>query len=227
MSTIYVARTASGKHTRPDAAPAQPRATQGLPDRSTGAAEPPSMWLLRILVGLTVLSSCHLRAGYDAAARATGPLQAVMAQAQVSRTTGVVELPPDHGHNYAVEAGFGNATFTLNGLLAIHDVTSTSFTAGAGTLTATLGANVRWSVLRWHGLSPSLAAGPARVMVLDRTTGERTWGNGLRFAAGAYYRYGPIAVYAEGYREVVAFSGGPATGTSTLDGLGVGLVLQP
>jgi hypothetical protein len=185
------------------------------------------MWVVQALIALTVLASCHVRMGADAAARATGPLQAVMAQGTVSRTTGVVSLPPDNGHNYALEAGFGNGTFTCNGLVAVHDVTSTSFTPGAGTLVATLGANVRWSVLRWHGLVPSLGAGPARVMLVDRTTGERTWGNGLRFAGGAYYQLGPVALYADLYREVVAFSGGAATGTSVLDGLTLGVVLQP
>jgi len=109
----------------------------------------------------------------------------------------------------------------------VHDVTSTSFTPGAGYLATTLGANVRWTMLRWHGLSPSLGAGPARVLLLDRTTGERTWGNGLRFAAGAYYRVGPVAIYGDLYREIAAFSGGPATGTSTLDGITLGVALQP
>lgn len=188
------------------------------------------MWFLQALVMLTVLTSCHLRAGFDAAGRTTGPLQAVMSQATVSRTTGVVNLPTDNGHNYDLEAGFGNATITCNGVLAVHDVTSSSFTPGAGSLAATLGANVRWSVLRWHGLTPSLAAGPVRTMLLDRTTGDRTWGNGVRFAAGAYWHpklLGPLAIYGDVYREVIVFSDGPANGTSRIDGVTVGLALQP
>lgn len=185
------------------------------------------MRLAQILIALTVLASCHLRLGADAAARSTGPLAAVMTQATVSRATGVVSLPPDGGRNYAMEAGVGNDTFTANALVAVHDVTSTSFTAGTGSLAATVGVDVRWRVLRWHGLSPSLAAGPARVVLVDRTTGDRSWGNGLRFGAGAQYQLGRIAIYADAYREIVAFSDGPATGTSTLDGVTVGLSLQP
>jgi hypothetical protein len=181
---------------------------------------------VQALVALVVLSSCHLRAGMDAASRASGPLHNLMAQSSLSRD-GVLNLPPAGGRNYALETGFGNQTMTFNSLLAVHDVTSTSFTPGAGYLATTLGANVRWAMLRWKGLSPSLAAGPARVLLLDRTTGDRTWGNAVRFGAGVYYRLGPIAVYGDVYREAVAFSGGAAQGTTTLDGVTIGLALEP
>jgi hypothetical protein len=149
-----------------------------------------------------------------------------MSQSTLSRD-GVLNLPPTGGRNYALEAGFGTEMLTFNGLLAVHDVRSTSFTPGAGYLTTTLGGNVRWAVLHWHGLSPSLAAGPARVLLLDRTTGDQTWGNAVRFGAGAQYRLGPIALYADIYREAVAFSGGPAQGTTMLDGVTFGLALEP
>lgn len=170
-----------------------------------------------------VATGCHLRAGLDATSRASGPLHSAMSQSTVSRSDGVINLPPAGGRNYSLEAGLGNKTVTFNSLLAVHDVTSTSFTPGAGTLAATLGANVRWSMLHWKGLSPSLAAGPARMVLLDRTTGERTWGNGLRFGAGVQYRLGPIAIYGDLYREVVAFD----AGTTKLDGVTFGVALQP
>jgi hypothetical protein len=176
---------------------------------------------------VAVVAGCHLRLGMDAASRSTGPLQAVMRRSTVSRTDGVLNLPAANGRNYAIESGFGNRDITVSGLLAVHDVTSTSFTPGAGYLSATAGASVRWSMFRWKGVSPSLAAGPVRMMLLDRSSGERTWGNGLRFSAGAQYRVGPVAIYADVYREVVAFGAGAAEGTTSLDGLTVGLALQP
>lgn len=182
-----------------------------------------SVWLGLVIAAVT---GCHLRAGLDATSRSTGPLHAVMSQSTVSRSDGVINLPPSEGRNYAVEAGFGNKVITFNSAVAVHDVTSTSFTPGAGYLAATLGVNVRWSVFRWHRLSPSIAAGPARMMLLDRTTGERTWGNGVRFGGGAQYQLGPLAVYGELYREVIAFGGAPS-GTTSLDGITFGLALQP
>jgi hypothetical protein len=176
---------------------------------------------------LFVVTGCHLRAGYDAASRASGPLQAVMTRSSVSRSDGVINLPPVDGHNYALEAGFGNDTLTVNAVAVAHDVRSTSFTPGAGYLATTLGANVRWSAYRWKGLSSMVAAGPARVLLLDRTSGERTWGNAVRFGSGVQYQLGRIAIYGDWYREMIAFGGGAATGTTTLDGVTVGLALQP
>jgi hypothetical protein len=184
------------------------------------------MRCLRFAV-LVVVAGCHLRAGFDAASRSNGPLQAVMTHSSVSRSDGVLNLPPVNGRNYAIEAGFGNSTLTVNGVMAVHDVTSTSFTPGAGYLASTLGANVRWETYHWKGLSPTVAAGPARILLLDRTTGERTWGNALRFGSGVQYRLGPVAIYGDIYREIAAFSSGAATGTTTIDGMTIGLALQP
>jgi hypothetical protein len=82
-------------------------------------------------------------------------------------------------------------------------------------------------MFRWKGISPTLVAGPVRMLLLDRTTGARAWGNGVRFGAGVQYRLGPIAIYGDLYREVIAFSGGAAQGTTMLDGFTLGLALQP
>jgi hypothetical protein len=181
-------------------------------------------WIVLLVVAV---AGCHLRAGLDAASRANGPLQAVMARSSVSRTDGVINLPPADGRNYTLEAGFGNSTVTMSGLVAVHNVTSTSFTPGAGYLATTLGGSVRWMMLHWNGLSPTLAAGPARVMLLDRSSGERTWGNALRFSSGLSYKLGPVAVYGDVYREAVVFNSGAANGTTMLDGISVGLAIQP
>jgi hypothetical protein len=225
MSAMYAGVGGAARHTGATRAAAQ------LPRRYLDAGPPPAdvpdmrcSWLPVVVV---VLSACHLRAGLDATSRASGPLHTLMTQSTVTRSDGVLNLPTDNGRNYSLEAGFGNSTFTVNTVLAVHDVTSTSFTAGAGYLATTIGADVRWSMFRWKNLSPSLAAGPARMMLLDRTTGDRTWGNGVRFGAGAQYRLGPVAIYGDLYREVVAFGGGPADGTTTLDGITFGLALQP
>lgn len=180
---------------------------------------------MRFALLLAALTACHLRAGLDATSTANGPLHQAMSQSTVSRTNGVITLPPENGRNYSLEAGFGNKTFTVNSVLAVHDVTSTSFTPGSGMLAGTVGVNVRWRVFDWHHLSPSLAAGPARMMIMNRETGDRQWGNGLRFSGGAQYQLGPVAVFADAYREVAAFGAG--MGTTTLDGVTFGVALQP
>jgi hypothetical protein len=66
------------------------------------------------------------------------------------------------------------------------------------------------------------------MMLLDRSSGDRQWGNVLRFGVGAQYKLGPIAIYGDAYREIVAFNAdSAASGNTTLDGLTIGLALQP
>lgn len=154
-------------------------------------------------------------------------MHTLMHQQTLSRDSGVVNLPDTGGRNYNLEAGFGTKSLTVNSLLAVHDVNGGSFTPSNGYLSSTVGVNARWNVLDWHGLQPSIVAGPNRVMLLDRNSGEMTWGNSLRFGGGVQYRLGPVAVYGDAYREIISFSGGPAQGTTTLDGVTVGLALHP
>lgn len=174
------------------------------------------------------LTGCHLRAGYDAASRVNGPLHTLMASSTTSRSDGVTTLPTTDGHNYTLEAGFGLKSISVNGLIAVHNVTSSSFTPGGGYLASTFGLDVRWQIFDWHGFEPSLVAGPGRMMLLDRSSGDRQWGNVLRFGVGAQYKLGPIAIYGDAYREIVAFNAdSAASGNTTLDGLTIGLALQP
>ena len=182
---------------------------------------------MRLVVLLAVLTGCHLRGGFDAASRVNGPLHTLMSQSTVSRSDGVTNLPTDKPGSYALEAGFGTHTLTVNTVLAVHDVSSTSFTPGAGYIPATVGANVRWAALRWKGFEPTVAAGPVRMMLLDRTTGDRTWGNGIRAVAGVQYRLGPVALYGDLYHETIVFGGGVAQGTSQLDGVTFGVAVHP
>ncbi|HET9623648.1 MAG TPA: hypothetical protein VFP84_19885 [Kofleriaceae bacterium] len=173
-------------------------------------------------------TGCHLRAGFDAASRINGPLHTLMASSTTSQGSGVTNLPTEGGRNYALEAGFGTKTITVNGLLAVHDVTSNSFTPGAGYLATTFGANVRWQMFDWHGLEPSLVGGPARMMLLDRNSGDRQWGNALRFGVGLQYTLGPVALYGDVYRQIVAFNEDTAAaGNTTLDGVTIGIALHP
>lgn len=181
-----------------------------------------------VVSAVSVLPACSVRAGIDAASHINGPLHALQAAATVNRSDGVTNLPTQDGRNYTVEAGFGTSKISVNALVAVHDVTSNSFTPGAGYLATTFGANVRWNILDWHGLSPSIAAGPARMMLLDRQRGDAQWGNAMRFGGGAQYKLGPVAVYADLYREIVAFGdSSSAAGNTTLDGITIGVALTP
>ncbi|HEY0194747.1 MAG TPA: hypothetical protein VGC42_26725, partial [Kofleriaceae bacterium] len=109
--------------------------------------------VLAVVSTTMMVSACSVRAGFDAASSINGPIHALQAQSTVSRSDGVTNLPTEDGRNYTLEAGFGTSKITVNGLIAVHDVTSSSFTPGAGYLATTFGANVRWNIVNWHGLS--------------------------------------------------------------------------
>jgi hypothetical protein len=67
----------------------------------------------------------------------------------------------------------------------------------------------------------------ALAVLVDRTSGERTWGNALQGAAGLQLRLGPVAVYGDVYREMTSFRDGAASGATTIEGVTVGLAIQP
>src|SRR5690348_4294742 len=93
-----------GRPAHPDAPPRVRGGDATLPRRyldvAGRAADPLDMrCILAVVVAL--VAGCHLRVGMDAASRSTGPLQAVMTRSTVSRTDGVLNLPPANGRNYA------------------------------------------------------------------------------------------------------------------------------
>jgi len=178
-------------------------------------------------LALVVLAACHLRAGFDTATRSTGPLAAAIKHPNVTRTDGVVELPPVEGRNYSVGGGFGDRHITIGMSLSAHDATQASFAPGTGYLAMTAAIDLRWTIMRFAHIAPVVDVGPARMMLLDRTTGDRTWGNGLHFGGGVQLVFGRFAMFGAAYREVIVFDGGAAKGTSTLDGITVGLALTP
>ncbi len=176
---------------------------------------------------VVVLGACHVRAGYDTTARSSGPLAYAVKHPNVARQDGVLELPPTEGHNYSIAGGFGDRHLTVGLGLTAHDVTQASFAPGTGYLAMSAGIDLRWRVCEIAHIAPVIDVGPARMMLLDRSSGDMTWGNGIRFGGGAEVVFGRFAIYGDAYREVVAFDGGAAKGTSTLDGITIGLALTP
>lgn len=191
------------------------------------ARHAPNHEVMRLAVVALVLCACHVRAGFDTTARSSGPLAMAIKHPNVTRTDGVLELPPVEGRTYSIGGGFGDRHITIGMSLAAHDATQASFAPGTGYLAMTAAIDLRWTILRIAHLAPVLDVGPARMMLLDRNTGDRTWGNGLRFGGGLQLVFGRFAIYGDAYREVMVFDGGAAKGTSTLDGVTVGLALTP
>ena len=68
--------------------------------------------------------------------------------------------------------------------------------------------------------------GPAAGAVLDRTTGDHAFGEGVRFGALVSANVGPVGVFADLYETEMVFLSGAAQGTSKLTGLIVGVALR-
>ena len=185
------------------------------------------------LLALAVLAACHpvVSVGYDTRSTTRGPLAALSGRAIAQRQTSAAatdQAAPDGG-TYTLAVGGGARDFTISGTLTAHDVTGASFASPSDGspqyLTGAVGLDFGWTWLRWKALSTSLHAGPGRMVVLDRASGERSWGNGLHYGAGVAVSLKLVSLLADLHRDSFVFDDGPATGTSTMSGLTIGVAL--
>ncbi len=203
--------------------------------------------MLRWLVLATALTGCHpfVAAGYDMSTRVGGPLSSVVAApatpAARSTTAPTAPLPPASGSTYSLAVGGGAKNFSVEAGLQAQNVSSASFSLPSingveqGTIvdpgtphyiTATSDLLVRYTPLRFKYFSTNVYAGPGGALVFDRTSGNRSWGEEVRFGVGISTNLKWFAAFADVSRTVVVFADGPATGTSTIDGIMVGLALH-
>jgi len=204
--------------------------------------------MLRWLVLATALMGCHpfVAAGYDMSTRVGGPLSSVVAApatpaARSTTTTPAAPLPPTSGATYAFAFGGGSKNFAIEAGLQAQNVSSASFSLPSvngveqGTIvdpgtphyiTVTSNLLMRVTLLRTRFFSTNLYVGPGGALVFDRTTANRAWGEDLRYGVGVSANLKWFAAFADVSRTVVMFADGPATGTSTIDGIMVGLALH-
>jgi hypothetical protein len=194
------------------------------------------MFVMRALLLVIVVAACHptFSVGYDARPRVTGPLAGLRGQTVAPRTALVGAEPtvsPEPGGNYSLAIGGGAKDFTISAALHAHDASgSTVSLPAAGSpyyLDASANLDFSWSFLRWKMFSTNIHAGPTRNLLLDRSTGERSWGNGVRYGGGAALSVKFMTVFADYYNEAVAFNDGAAQGVSVISGVMVGVALRP
>jgi len=191
------------------------------------------MRLCCLSVVVVVLAGCHpyLAVGYDAHTTKRGPLADAMVQ-PIARSTSApaAALPEPDSKTYSGSLGGGTKNVVVAGTLLLHDVSSGSWAnPESGTphyVTATGAVDVSWSWLRWKLLSTALHGGPARTLLVDRTTGGTSWANGVRYGASAAVSLAIVTLYADLHRELVQFSDGPAEGTSSITGLTLGVAFH-
>ncbi|HUJ58970.1 MAG TPA: hypothetical protein VLX92_10770 [Kofleriaceae bacterium] len=175
---------------------------------------------MRLAVVAWLLVGCHpyIAAGYDPSAAVHGPLATTMT------------APSAQSYDAAI--GGGARDFTVELGLHAHEVSSQSFALPSATmtgpryLTSSASFDVTWTWLRWHHLSSGLHAGPAAMMLLDRTTGAVDWGKGVRYGARVGVTFSIVTAFVDFSRTAVGFDGGVAQGFSDVTGLMVGLELR-
>ena len=176
---------------------------------------------LVVLAGLAQLTACYptVTAGLDAAATVHGPLASLVSAHRDAR-------------NYAFGVGGGARDFTLElGVqplaTAAPSVMPAARPADAATtpryLATTSSLDMRWTPMRFHVLSINLHAGPALGVLADRTSGTVHFAQGFRTGAGIELSFNRVSAFVDVYRGGLVFADGPATGTSQLVGVTIGV----
>ena len=183
------------------------------------------------LVALAVcLAGCHpkLSVGYDASAHVRGPLANLQTISRVEAVTGTDQPAPPEGRNYSLGIGVGDKRFTVGGRVSANNISgSTLEIAGPQYMSASGALDVRYNVVRFKNFSTGVQLAPTRTLLVDSTSGERSWGSGLRYGGGAAVSLGALSIYADAYQEKMIFIEGPAKGNSTRTGITLGLAFAP
>jgi hypothetical protein len=184
-----------------------------------------------VILAVVVLGACHprLSVGYDATAHTRGPLANLQAIPRIAAITGAEAAPPPaEGTNYSLGVGFGDRRFTVGlGVHAMNVSGSTLEMSGPQYVSAAASMDFRFAWLTYKGFSANMKLAPTRTLLMDSTSGDRTWGSGVQFGGGLSYRLAMFSVYADAYQERTIFFEGPAQGNSTRTGMTLGLAFQP
>jgi hypothetical protein len=190
-------------------------------------------WVMTKLLALAVClvaTGCHprLSVGYDATAHVRGPLANLQTISRVEAVTGTDLPAPPEGRNYSLGIGFGDKNLSIGGRVSANNVSgSTLAIDGAQYMSASGALDCRYNFLRIKNFSTGIQLAPTRTLLVDSTTGERSWGSGLRYGGGVALSLSAFSIYADAYQEKMIFIEGPAEGNSTRTGITVGLAFQP
>jgi hypothetical protein len=188
--------------------------------------------MLRFLAVAIMLTACHprLSVGYDGQAHTTGPLANLQTIPRIAAVTGIaIAAPaPPEGRNYNMGLGFGDKNFTINVGLRANNISKSTLDIvnGPQYVSAAAALEFRYNWLRWKNFALSMQLAPTRTFLLDSTSGNYTWGSGVRYGAGMNVAAKFLSVYADAYQERIFFFDGPAAGMSTRTGISLGVAVQ-
>jgi hypothetical protein len=167
--------------------------------------------------------------GYDASAHVRGPLANLQTIPRVTAVTGLPAPAPPEGRNYSIAMGFGDRNFTVGMRVHGNNISGSTLDLASGPqyMSGAAAIDARWTFFRIKGLATAATLAPSYTLLVDTTSAQKYWGNGIRYGAGISYQISAVSVFADAYQERLMFQDGPATGNSTRTGLTIGMAFQP
>jgi len=171
------------------------------------------------LAALYVLAACHpqLAAGFDTSSHVSGPVSSMVTP--IARAPGATEAPPP-GRSVSMWIGAGKRYVSLDAGLHLHDIDSQTTTFATASL------DVRFTIPFYNHFAFGGHFGPAAGAIVDRTSGDNGFGQGMRFGGLVSANVGAFGVFADLYETELVFFNGPAQGASKLTGLIFGIALR-
>lgn len=169
--------------------------------------------------------------GYDTTAHVHGALAPVLDQPMaVPRSADApsapAAAPSSTGDSYAFALGGGTRDLTIALGVHLHGVSDPLAAGAPRYLAASTALDLQWTFVRLQHLSTKLHAGPGEMMLVDKMSGARAWGRGVRWGGAVGATYAGITGYVDLSRSTFVFDTGPATGASDITTMTVGVALQ-
>lgn len=172
------------------------------------------------LAALYVLAACHpqLAAGYETGSHVSGPINNMVAP--IARQPAATDAAAPPSRSFSFWLGGGQRYVSVDAGLHLHDIDSQV------AMLATASVDLRITVPFYNHFALGGHLGPAAGAVVDRTSGDHAFGEGVRFGGLVSANVGPVGVFADLYETEMVFLSGSAQGVSKLTGLIVGVALR-
>ena len=173
-----------------------------------------------LLAALYVLAACHpqLAAGYGTGAHVSGSINNMAAP--IAREPAATTDATAPSRSFSFWIGGGKRYVSLDAGFHLHDIDSQN------TMLATTSLDLRFTIPVLNHFAFGGHVGPAAGAVLDRTTGDHSFGEGMRFGGLVSANVGPVGVFADLYETEMVFFSGAAQGHSMVSGLLFGVALR-
>lgn len=176
---------------------------------------------LLFAAAVLLLGACHpqLAAAYETSSHISGPINNMVAP--VARQPAAADAAPaESPRSFSFWLGGGSRYASIDAGLHLHDIDSQVAMLATGSV------DIRITVPFHNHVAFGGHLGPAVGAVVDRTSGEHAFGEGVRFGGLVSANVGSFGVFADLYETEMVFLSGSGQGTSKLTGLLVGVALR-